>query len=280
MVHTIDSAPASAVKNGSEFSLVSHKTLLALYDAMLRARVLDEYLLKQARKKGLSALYASARGQEGAVAAVTIALGTRDFLAPSRHYLVPSLIRTRSSKGNSLAVRLSRSVPALPFQATLGFALEQARGQKSRVTAFFCSAYELSRPAARAFLHQAGDERLPLLVVAHGSRPAAEQKAAVRPSNSGFPAIAVDSHDAVGVYRVACEAIAHARRGSGPTLIHCVPSPFPQMGGRRSCPLVKMERYLAGRKLIPDGWASKLARRYSRELESALAVAQRRDSSC
>lgn len=130
MVHTIDSAPALALKNGSEFSLVSHKTLLALFDAMLRARVLDEHLLKQARKKGLSARYASARGQEGAVAAVTIALEARDFLAPSRHYLVPSLIRTRSSKGNSLVVRLSRTAPALPFQATLAFALEQARGQK------------------------------------------------------------------------------------------------------------------------------------------------------
>ena len=38
---------------------------------------------------------------------------------------------------------------------------------------------------------------------------------------------------------------------------------------------MKMERYLTGRELIPDGWAAKLARRYSGELEAALApVAQ------
>ncbi len=272
MIHTIEPAPASASTNGSEFSLVSRKTLLSLYDAMLRARVLDEHLLGRSRQNGLRARYASARGQEGAVAAVTIALGARDLMAPSRHCLVPSLIRTRPPKGTPLALKLSENAPSLPFQAALGFALEQARKQKNRVTAFFCSAHELSRPAARALLYQAGAERLPLLLVAHGSRPAAERMAAVRPSNPGFPAIAVDSHDAVGVYRVACEAIAHARRGSGPTLIQCLPSPFAQMEGQRSCPLKKMERYLAGRKLISDGWAAKLARRYSRELEAALSV--------
>ena len=282
MTKTAKPSSASAPANGNGFSLVSRKTLLALYDAMLRARILDEHLLGMARQKGLCARYASARGQEAAVAAVVIALGPRGVLAPSRHCLVPSLIQTRSSRGNPLHTgqftRARLSAPSLPFQAALRLALEQAREQRSRVTAFFCSAHELSRPSARALFHQAGAERLPLLLVAHGSRPAAETMAAVRPSDTDFPAIAVDSHDAVGVFRVACEAIAHARRGSGPTLIQCVPSPFAQMEGRRSCPLKNMERYLAGRNLIPDGWAAKLTRRYSRNLEAALAATACRDS--
>jgi TPP-dependent pyruvate/acetoin dehydrogenase alpha subunit len=99
-----------------------------------------------------------------------------------------------------------------------------------------------------------------------------------RPSDPGFPAIPVDGHDAVGVYRVASEAMAHARRGSGPTLIQCLPSPFGQMDGRRGCPLANMERYLAGRKLISDGWAARLARRFTRELEAALPKTARRPS--
>jgi len=270
---------ASAPKNGSEFSLVSRKTLLALYDAMLRARVLDDYLLKLARKKGLRARYTSTRGQEGAVAAVIAALNARDILAPSRHCLVPSLIRTRSStrpsRGNLPVFKLSWTAPAPPFLATLGFALEQARAQKKRVTAFFCSFHELSRPGARALLHQAGVERLPLLIVAHASRPATGKIAALRTPNPGFPVIAVDSHDAVGVYRVAFEAVTHARRGSGPTLIQCVPSPFTQIEDQRSCPLLKMERYLADRELITGGWATKFAHRYSRGLEAALAAVAR-----
>jgi hypothetical protein len=276
MTKTAKPSPASAPKNGSAFSLISRKTLLALYDAMLRARILDEYLLHLARKKGLRARYTSARGQEGAVAAVTIALGARDLLAPSRHCLVPSLIRAKWSSGNSLAFSVPPADPALPLQAMLASAVQQAREQKKRVTAFFCSAHELSRPAARALLQKAGAERLPLLLVAHGSRPAAGADAAVCPFDPGFPVITVDSHDAVGVYRVAFEGMVHARRGNGPTLIQCLPSPFQQADGRRSCPLVKMERYLASRKLISDGWAAKLASRYSRELETALAEAARR----
>ena len=42
---------------------------------------------------------------------------------------------------------------------------------------------------------------------------------------NGIPAIAVDASDAVAIYRVACEAIARARQGRGPTLVECVPVP-------------------------------------------------------
>jgi TPP-dependent pyruvate/acetoin dehydrogenase alpha subunit len=52
----------------------------------------------------------------------------------------------------------------------------------------------------------------------------------------------VDGNDVVAVYRVASEAIAHARKGHGPTLIDCrlsIPAD----------PLQNMRNYLIGKGL-------------------------------
>ena len=95
-------------------------------------------------------------------------------------------------------------------------------------------------------LARACAQRLPILFVSQSDTPVwagepqrtvQDREAGLKAQAGGLPEIAVDGNDVVAVYRVATEAIAHARRGNGPTLIECQaersrgPRPYPQDGG-------------------------------------------------
>jgi pyruvate dehydrogenase E1 component alpha subunit len=86
-----------------------------------------------------------------------------------------------------------------------------------------------------------------------------------------FPTIAVDGNDVVAVYRVAHEAIAHARMGDGPSLIEC------QTDGPGD-PILNMEKYLSGKGLFTDGFKAEVTDRFRRELDAAIEVAQKQIS--
>jgi pyruvate dehydrogenase E1 component alpha subunit len=57
----------------------------------------------------------------------------------------------------------------------------------------------------------------------------------------------VDGNDVVAVYRVATEAIVHARKGNGPTLIECR---FDRSEAHD--PILKMEAYLLRKGLFSE----------------------------
>jgi pyruvate dehydrogenase E1 component alpha subunit len=83
-----------------------------------------------------------------------------------------------------------------------------------------------------------------------------------------FPAIAVDGSDAVAVYRVAHEAIAHARMGHGPTLIECLTD-----GSNPADPILNMEKYLIRKGLFTEELKTEVIGGFSRELDAALEAA-------
>ncbi len=106
----------------------------------------------------------------------------------------------------------------------------------------------------------AGERKLPVLYVVETNLGDSVPSAGVQKmddeinstaAKSGFPAIPVDGHDAVAVYRVVQEAIARARKGGGPTLIDCKT----WRGKKRKStalgldPIVHMEQYLRKRGL-------------------------------
>jgi len=68
----------------------------------------------------------------------------------------------------------------------------------------------------------------------------------------------------VAVYRVSTEAIAHARKGNGPTLIECI------LDG--SDPILKMEEYLKRKSLFSEGMKREVMASFARELETAVSV--------
>ena len=84
----------------------------------------------------------------------------------------------------------------------------------------------------------------------------------------------VDGDDAVAVYRVATEAIAHARRGGRPTLIECKPWPLAdaQPGKRRkpTDPISNMETYLTRKGLFDKKFKSAVTTAFRRELNAAI----------
>jgi TPP-dependent pyruvate/acetoin dehydrogenase alpha subunit len=59
-----------------------------------------------------------------------------------------------------------------------------------------------------------------------------------------FPFISVDGNDVAAAYRVASEAVTHARKGNGPTLIDCRLS-------TPGDPIENMRKYLIGKGLNP-----------------------------
>jgi len=120
-------------------------------------------------------------------------------------------------------------------------------------------------------MRQAGKRNLPMLLVCqsdqHGDEISAQAQA------FGFPGVIVDRDDAVAIYRVATEAITHARRGSGPTLIECRPWPLSGHieGGRQAAryPILKMEEYLSSKGLFDKKFKSTVMAGFRRELDEA-----------
>jgi TPP-dependent pyruvate/acetoin dehydrogenase alpha subunit len=76
-------------------------------------------------------------------------------------------------------------------------------------------------------------------------RPTELQPAPLKKKGYAFPSISVDGNDVVAVFRVASEAIAHARKGHGPTLIEC---PLENSGD----PIQNMEKYLIRKGLVDE----------------------------
>jgi TPP-dependent pyruvate/acetoin dehydrogenase alpha subunit len=93
----------------------------------------------------------------------------------------------------------------------------------------------------------------------------------------GFPCIPVDGSDVVAVYRVATEAITHARKGNGATLIECVPCPSADRS--EIDPILKMEAYLTRKGLFSEGLKREVADSFSRELDCTIEASERGSSS-
>jgi TPP-dependent pyruvate/acetoin dehydrogenase alpha subunit len=85
----------------------------------------------------------------------------------------------------------------------------------------------------------------------------------------GFPAIPVDGGDVMAVYRVATEAIAHARKGNGPTLIECRAE-----RSKAHDPILKMEAYLTRKCLFSEKLKLEVATSFTKELDAAIEAAK------
>jgi len=258
-------AAAPSIQNG--FSLISNEE---------RTRIL--------RKKFKLQGIAAAMGQEAAAVGVILNLGTEDTIAPLPGDVIASFIK--GVPLNEIFAGLRAPVPmghaplhVLPSCSSLATQLALAAGvalagkmeKNNRITAVFCGdMVPLPEPCQEA-MRFAGVHRLPILYVCWNSRPEAdialETKACV------FPCMTVDGNDAVAVYRVASEAITHARKGNGPTLIECKTGfdsgPADEQPQGAADPLLNMEKYLTRKGLFSDESKRQVAAGFGRELDSA-----------
>lgn len=262
------SADSLSTHNG--FSLISDEKLIEIYSTMLRCRMIEKLI--------------GAASPLAAIAGIVIDLLPSDTLAPSRDALIPCYV-----KGLSLAALLSIHAgvkpaprpnyaalglvpPSFTFARQLERILQAAavdRSKKSRrIAVVFCGGGSAESRELATAMKRAGKKKLPMLFVRKSEIEEEDAEAWV--NEFGFPAITVDGDDAVAVYRVATESMAHARRGSGPTLIDC--KTWPHGKGKRSGrgsgsdPIRNMEAYLTRKGLFSKKLKSSVTASFRREL--------------
>jgi TPP-dependent pyruvate/acetoin dehydrogenase alpha subunit len=121
-----------------------------------------------------------------------------------------------------------------------------------------------------SLLRRATVKRLPILFVRQSEAKHDHFIAAAR--HCGIPGLVVDQDDVVAVYRVASEALAHARRGNGPTLVDSKPWRL-KGGGRKPRDtrdaIGKMETYLDGKGLAYKSLKNAIQKKFAAQLEHA-----------
>ena len=223
------SGDASAPAAKSDFSLISSEKLLDLYCTMLKCRILTERSRILIKNHKLSGRFHAAAGREAATAGVVIDLLPEDTVATAANDLIPCFI-------HGLPLRALVEKISSPIALSSGI----ASWLKSSWTA------------------------QPTQCPTHDSKAKAEG-ISLNKKVCSFPSMAVDGNDAVAVYRVAHEAIAHARMGHGPTLIDC------QIDlSNPGDPILNMQNYLTRKGLFTDGFKAEVEARFKKELDASI----------
>ena len=267
----------SALAGHDGSPLITNEKLLALYASMLQCRMLERRIrtLRGPRHKAAFGI-----GHEAQVAAAVMGLGRGDAICPPRGALAPCLVKGVPVKtifawlGTETAPQRDAArkiiAPGADLVAQLKAALRAARRvpkAKSRnVVVLFCKGAQIMRGEALDLLRSAAAERLPILFVCDGKSTA--QDLAAKAYEHELPGIPVDGHDVVAIYRVASEAIAHARRGNGPTLIEC--KPWAAGRAKKAGDAIRnMEEYLSRKGLFSARQRADVEARFASELEKA-----------
>jgi TPP-dependent pyruvate/acetoin dehydrogenase alpha subunit len=144
--------------------------------------------------------------------------------------------------------------------------------------------------------------KLPLLFVCENNQYGAENPVesvravtdiATHAQAYGMPGISVDGNDVLAVREATGEAVARARRGEGPTLLHCrtfrwlfhsmrdAPPPetraadlLAEWRGRDRDPIARFEAFLTGRGLVTEAAVLAIRDKVTRDLEAAVAFAE------
>ncbi len=262
------------------FSLVSRARLLELYAALLQCRMLEERAGVLLARDGLPA--SRRLGCEASAVGVAIGLLPEDTLAVchgslSIHFMRGIPLRQLYASlrpAGACAGKARRAAGASQHLAAIQPAAASQTDKAHRVAVVFCGApawKDAAHASWRQAMRRAGAGSLPVVFVRHSDADAKNRDR--QAEHSGFPSIVVDGNDVVAIYRVASEAIAHARRGNGPTLIDCritrqrgegMPS-----GRLAGDPVLNLENYLAQRGLFAAKLKAEIAARFKRRLRSA-----------
>jgi len=270
------------------FSLISNEKLLGIYSTMLKCRMIEERI-HTLRKESRNAETAAGKSiHVAAIAGAAIDLISGDTLAPSQGALTPCFAKglpltaiLSASLGRRVAPRprysaLNLVSPALSASKQLERALEAAKvckaKRKKNVVIVFANDSSFAVNELERAMMLAAKRKLPILFVCETKSSADDR--VVRAKEYDLPAVAVEDDDAVAVYRVATEALAHARRGSGPTLIECRPWPCNDRGLGKPAPakhpIGKMEAYLASKGLFSRKYKTELVSEFTGELDAAV----------
>lgn len=294
------SHPHAALPTESSNSLIPDDKLIAIYTSMLKCRMLRERvrnLAKVGKKRAFNL------GSEAVAAATLIDVQPDDCLISAALHrcaaflkglplanLLP-LLSTRSATANAgfgagqihvasgvlvapLAGAGFRNLGAPGLAAGCAFAANHSNRGNVAI-AFYEGAH--GENSWREIFHFALAHQLPVILIRQSARSLRQRPSRGRSGKSApgsLPIIPVDANDAVAVYRVAHEAIAHARRGSGPTLIDCVPLRLAGERKQDSDCIARMERYLQAKGLRPERIKAGVTAKFTRTIEAAIHAAR------
>jgi pyruvate dehydrogenase E1 component alpha subunit len=291
----------SAAQSG--FSLISDEKLLALYASLLKCRLLEERVSALCQQGKLPCAFHAAYGQEAVAVGMVIELLGEDTIGPLQGDFIAGFIKgmpldTLFSEFHDRAIKRGKELaspahlsyaplnvinPLFPTEAQLNIATGMALANKVKGRGNVVVAFSGAEATAQDFwpeaMNFAGSQGLPIVFVCQnglGAGPASPQTKgdiALQAAAYGFPGMTVDGNDVVAVYRVAAEAITHARVGHGPTLIECTPYRLPgepemERGGTDD-PILSMEAYLIGKGLFREEFKHQVDAGFSKELDAA-----------
>jgi acetoin:2,6-dichlorophenolindophenol oxidoreductase subunit alpha len=270
--------------NGNGASPSNHDVLRRMYVSMMRCRILTERVKALASDRQPTADYELAIGHEAIVVGATLELRPEDTIVASPRNFPAQVVKGSSLEClSALAAGRNGIQPVVatessvagdlifdPFNLGTGLALTH-RFEKRRNVVIALGFDDTSAPDGwREAMKFAGIHKLPIIyLLKRGSafglepdkrHPVLDDLSFVA-RDCGFPAIIVDSNDAVAVSRVTHESIHRARNGAGPTLIECE-----VQLAHSNDPLAQMEHYMKKRGAWDDEWRRDAADRIEAEL--------------
>lgn len=249
-----EAAATSAATGSAHVALgLSNDDVLAMYDLLLQARLLDQKMWVLNRQ-GKAAFVISCQGQEAAQIGTAYALDRhKDYVLPYYRDLGVILTQGMTMRDVMLGIFARRDDPSsggrqmpahwgsrrrniitqssvvasqLPHCAGLGLSFK-IKGQDA-VAVTYLGEGSTSQGDFHEALNWAGIHKLPCIFVVENNHyaitePQEKQMAvrdvADRAAGYGLPGVVVDGNDLLAVYAVAREAVQRARSGEGATLI-------------------------------------------------------------
>src|SRR5262245_36531475 len=265
------------------------------------------------QRQGRLGTYSPVKGQEASVVGSSLALDpATDWIAPSYREL-PALVRHGHSlerilagyMGKAASSGIDEGVKVLPNQVALATQLQHATGlawglklqRKPGVVMAYCGEGAASEGDFHEACNLAGVRQAPIVFVLMNNQWAISTSREAqsagefhrRADGYGFPGVAVDGNDLLGVSEVAQAAVERARRGDGPTLIDCLtyrlsfhnttdnPRAYLPEGwlerAEREDPIRRLQTYLAGQGLWDAATQAAMEEEIAERLDAAISAA-------
>ena len=228
--------------------------LVAMYEAMLRIRRIDERMLGKQRQ-GKVGFFGTITGQEATPTATAFATETRDWIFPALRESSIMLCRgfplstwLAQAYGNSGDIQKGRQMPShqagrsvnqVGWSSCIGPQVPQAVGaawaaKKKKddvVVVGFMGDGATSEADFHSAMTFAAIWKVPAVLICQNNhwsisvpthKQTASRTIAVTAHAYGIPGARVDGNDVLAIYATVKAAVDRARRGEGPTFIECV----------------------------------------------------------
>ncbi len=288
---------------------LSDERIVRMYEMMVLARSFDERAVTLQRE-GRLGTYPPILGQEAAQVGSASALLPCDWVVPSFRemgvhitlgYPIHRLFQYWG--GDERGQRGPESLNILPICVAVGTQIPHGVGiamaaRYRRDPAVVCTYFGDGATSKGDFhegLNMAGVFKLPAVFICQNNQwaisvPLKQQTAAATIAQKGvaygIDGIQVDGNDIFAVYRATSDALAKARSGGGPTLIECLTyriadhttaddagryrTPDEVATWRRKDPLLRLERFMAGRGLWDDDVGRRVREEAVAEIDRAV----------